>query len=622
MLLVALSLGAAFLIAEVVFAKYEGRLLEAANVIYIGQQLLPMDQIAFIKSANKKLVYELRPNNYIHDYVYINSHGFHNYEFTVPKPGNAYRIAVVGDSVTFGWGLSVNYTYPKVLECLLRNHFGPDPHIEVYNMAVDGYCAEQECELIRAKVLPLEPDLIVIGFCNNDFVIGADAGSWRHFTKGGSRTVDFTKLALMRLRDKHAERSMLERSYDEIARLTEAAGVSLLVVLLPDMGDTVNAVTAAHAEYCHALGLATLNLFDAFQGPHREEFFIDYLHLEPLGHLVAGEEILEYLLQNPDLFLPAQRSIPPPGFREARAHLCRGIVSQEAGEIEQALEQYRTASTLNPCCGRIAARNLRAVAAELTDAGKTDEAVRICQVALSLYDEDSEIHHVLGQAHLAAGRIDQAIAAYQTASSCVPLASCVLCGLARALQARGDDAAVEEAHEVYREAIRMFPYDTGARSAQVDLLLGQERFDEAVEVCRDALAFFPGDIIYVRAQFRVLLGSVLERTGREAEAAAQYSKILKSHPDFVEAYTALGKLLRKQGRVKEATRLFEKAAAVAPQPDYNAIIARIEALCALGEFAAAREAADEARAEGVYVPQELLEEPALPQPAPGLSSGG
>ena len=117
-------------------------------------------------SANKLLVYELIPE--IYD---INKSGFRDREFTKVKPLGTYRIAIVGDSVTFGLGVESPEAYPKQLESLFLNKNTP---VEVLNFGVYGYNAVQIVEQVKSIVLDYHPDLIIYGMCPNDIRIIGD----------------------------------------------------------------------------------------------------------------------------------------------------------------------------------------------------------------------------------------------------------------------------------------------------------------------------------------------------------------------------------------------------------------------------------------------------------------
>ena len=48
--------------------------------------------------------------------VSINSHGLRDREYSEQKPQGVYRILMLGDSTTFGWGVSEEHTVAKILE--------------------------------------------------------------------------------------------------------------------------------------------------------------------------------------------------------------------------------------------------------------------------------------------------------------------------------------------------------------------------------------------------------------------------------------------------------------------------------------------------------------------------
>ncbi len=112
-------------------------------------------------SDDAYLGWELRPNQYDH-----NSHGFRGRETTVDKPRGLRRIAVVGDSVTYGLGLKAEESYPSLLEeQLTASGGGP---LEVLNFGVPGYSSFQGYTLLKKRVLRFQPDLVIMTFSPDD----------------------------------------------------------------------------------------------------------------------------------------------------------------------------------------------------------------------------------------------------------------------------------------------------------------------------------------------------------------------------------------------------------------------------------------------------------------------
>lgn len=88
---------------------------------------------------------------------------------TVPFPGKkagTFRIMIVGDSLTYGAGIGVQWIYPAVLERRLRDDF----NIEILNLGVSGWNSEDINEAIETWAPRLNPDLVIYGVCLNDFM--------------------------------------------------------------------------------------------------------------------------------------------------------------------------------------------------------------------------------------------------------------------------------------------------------------------------------------------------------------------------------------------------------------------------------------------------------------------
>jgi lysophospholipase L1-like esterase len=97
----------------------------------------------------------------------INNLGFRGSEHPIQKSGNTFRILVLGDSFTFGQGVEESEVYTSVLEKALVARY-PKQTVEVINAGVMGYSAGDEMNLLNQIGDLLEPDLILIGFYEND----------------------------------------------------------------------------------------------------------------------------------------------------------------------------------------------------------------------------------------------------------------------------------------------------------------------------------------------------------------------------------------------------------------------------------------------------------------------
>ncbi|PYQ71780.1 MAG: hypothetical protein DMG01_25205, partial [Acidobacteria bacterium] len=90
-------------------------------------------------------------------------------EYPLPKRSNTVRILVLGDSVTFGHGSVYETTYPYLLEQRLKR-WRPDVDWQVWNAAVPGYNTSQELAHLLEVGDRFHPDLVVVGFFENDLI--------------------------------------------------------------------------------------------------------------------------------------------------------------------------------------------------------------------------------------------------------------------------------------------------------------------------------------------------------------------------------------------------------------------------------------------------------------------
>jgi lysophospholipase L1-like esterase len=83
------------------------------------------------------------------------------------NPPPAVRVAVLGDSTAFGWGVEYEASFPEVFRKRMETLSGRV--IELRNYAVPAYNSEQESRLFTHRVLrSYSPDLVILGYDHND----------------------------------------------------------------------------------------------------------------------------------------------------------------------------------------------------------------------------------------------------------------------------------------------------------------------------------------------------------------------------------------------------------------------------------------------------------------------
>tara|TARA_Y100000310_G_scaffold325133_1_gene388142 strand:- start:5107 stop:6141 length:1035 start_codon:yes stop_codon:yes gene_type:complete len=164
------------------------------NGLITKEKIIP-DNTTLIhqKSDNQVLIYELAPNKetiYKGVTLKTNSLGMRDYEYSIKKL-DAYRIAMVGDSIVFGVGVPLAHSIPKQLESILKT----EKNIEVLNFGVAGYTTEKEIVYIKEKILKFEPDLIILIYAMND-IYDINNGIDKFFQDSPDKCMVFAKVPI------------------------------------------------------------------------------------------------------------------------------------------------------------------------------------------------------------------------------------------------------------------------------------------------------------------------------------------------------------------------------------------------------------------------------------------
>lgn len=99
--------------------------------------------------------------------VQINSQGLRDVEHKIQKPADTMRILMLGDSLTFGWGVALEETLSRRLENSL-NSAQDKLKIEVVNTGVGNYNTAQETEYFLTKGYEYDPDIVILNYFIND----------------------------------------------------------------------------------------------------------------------------------------------------------------------------------------------------------------------------------------------------------------------------------------------------------------------------------------------------------------------------------------------------------------------------------------------------------------------
>lgn len=292
------------------------------------------------RSANPRLRFELRPGGVARAEVEyrVNAEGMRGPEVTVEKPEGVRRLALLGDSIAFGYWVSEEDTLARQLESALREVQGDGPATEVLSFGVPGYNLEQETEVLRSRALLFDPDVVVVAFCLNDLegIFSYELGlvqdraarrrsvlgrlregllSWSHFFAW----IEY-RFAELDARRRFAsarnplagplyeqavgeQREALSGRFRVLQAILASRGIEGIVAVFPSFIGSWDSYPhrALHRivrEAAAEAGLLAVDLFDCYAGYQYRAVRVDVVHPSPLGHRVAAHAIRDTFCAN------------------------------------------------------------------------------------------------------------------------------------------------------------------------------------------------------------------------------------------------------------------------------------------------------------------------------------
>ena len=100
--------------------------------------------------------------------IVINGQKLRDHETPFEKPVGEVRVLMLGDSLTFGWGVSFEDTTSQLLEGLLQARAAPGLRVRVINAGVGNYNTVQEIAYFLREGYRYDPDVVVLNYFIND----------------------------------------------------------------------------------------------------------------------------------------------------------------------------------------------------------------------------------------------------------------------------------------------------------------------------------------------------------------------------------------------------------------------------------------------------------------------
>lgn len=265
-------------------------------------------------SENRRLVYELKPGlrmDFGHHRLETNAEGLRETrDFPETKPPRTVRIVGIGDSGMFGWNVDQGRDYLSVLETQLVARVGTG-RCEVLNLAVPGYNTQQEVERLKERGLRYHPDIVIVGWSDNDFAPPFFVARHREFSEKNKSylySMLFYRNEFLRevaspeiLRSSELDSSLVDpavldgvgepgvrKAMQELAALGRQYGFRVLV--FGPLNDHVEAI-------CRDAGLTQFDTWKRVKARnYPKEHNLHAMHPSEGGHGVLGQYLADFLV--------------------------------------------------------------------------------------------------------------------------------------------------------------------------------------------------------------------------------------------------------------------------------------------------------------------------------------
>lgn len=132
-----------------------------------------------------------------------NSYGFRDKEFIIDSKKK--KILILGDSFAYGYDSEMHERYSEILDNNLQDY-------EIFNLGVSGYSTDQELLLLKEYFHLINPDLVYLLYCHNDWY----GNSVNHVYNGYYKPYYIldSETKLIRLKGIPVPKSMLHLKYE------------------------------------------------------------------------------------------------------------------------------------------------------------------------------------------------------------------------------------------------------------------------------------------------------------------------------------------------------------------------------------------------------------------------
>jgi D-alanyl-lipoteichoic acid acyltransferase DltB (MBOAT superfamily) len=246
-----------------------------------------------------------------------NSWGLHDREYHRAKPGETYRVALLGSSYVMGWRVSADQTFENLVEDRLNREFVDRGYqkYEILNFAVGGYNVLQSLYVAQRVVPQFEPDAVFYVVHPNEsnrlierlhlvlqLGVRLDEG-YQPVIRilEQAKTSAGHPLRKFRRRLEPYRDDILRWAYGEMATSVQRSGARPVFVFMPTTDQDFDRTELLKlTNFAHETGAVVLHISNVFAGHDRDRVQIEEGdgHPSPFGHQLIADALYQEILAN------------------------------------------------------------------------------------------------------------------------------------------------------------------------------------------------------------------------------------------------------------------------------------------------------------------------------------
>ena len=323
---IGLALGVGAFLVCLLALEYAARVVLDGNGMHYGIEMWKYAKQVKQRSLNPLMSHEHAPNReatLMGVNVKTSSQGLRDRDYPQTKGPREHRILVLGDSLTFGWGVAVERTYPKILEQILNRVGSSDTVYQVINAGVGNYNTVQEVAYFKQRGIRYRPDEVILGFYINDaepvpqpadswlartsYLYVLASSGWDSFMRNFGAKSGYADYYRRLYAEENPGWQACRQALEDLIKMCKREGIPLRLVLLPELhfpNDTYPfaSIHDLVATIARRHGVPVLDLQRAFIGHDPKSLWVS------LGDAHPNEKAMEIIATEIYTSMAADRS--------------------------------------------------------------------------------------------------------------------------------------------------------------------------------------------------------------------------------------------------------------------------------------------------------------------------